>query len=215
MISPASPFRIYRVNTDFPASDHENECWGLAEPAIVSTNWDGSVAEAGRHFGASALWSDTAVYFRFFANQKEPLVVAPNPKIDSKTPGLWERDVCEVFIAPDTQHLKQYYEFEVAPTGEWLDLAIDSTGGERITNWEYQSGMEVAARIEEQSPTMAMKIPWEAFGTKPNEGDVWRGNIFRCVGKEPNRGYLAWQPTLTDKPNFHVPEKFGKFAFVG
>jgi alpha-galactosidase len=61
---------------------------------------------------------------------------------------------------------------------------------------------------------MAIKIPWEALGRKPKPGDIWLGNIFRCVGSDPDRGYLAWQPTLTEKPNFHVPEKFGMFSFV-
>ena len=74
--------------------------------------------------------------------------------------------------------------------------------------------MEAAAKIEKNRIVMAMKIPWTAFGKKPDLGDVWLGNIFRCVGKDPNRGYLAWQPTLTEKPNFHVPERFGRFTFV-
>ena len=83
-----------------------------------------------------------------------------------------------------------------------------------MTDWDYRPGMEAAAGIEENRVIMAMKIPWKAFGKKPNAGDVWLGNIFRCVGKEPERGYLAWQPTFTEKPNFHVPEKFGEFVFV-
>jgi hypothetical protein len=62
---------------------------------------------------------------------------------------------------------------------------------------------------------MALKVPWSAFGRKPRPGDVWLGNLFRCVGKDPNRGYLAWSPTLTKVPNFHVPERFGEFVFVG
>jgi hypothetical protein len=49
---------------------------------------------------------------------------------------------------------------------------------------------------------------------KPKSGDVWLGNLLRCVGRDPDRGYLAWQPTMTEKPNFHVPEKFGEFEFV-
>ena len=213
MTSPKSPFQIYRVDTDFPASDLENGCWDLANPIVISRNWNGSTAETARHFSASGLWSDTAVYFRFLANQNEPLVVSSEAEIDKKTLGLWERDVCEVFIGPDLNQPKQYFEFEVAPTGEWIDLALDSRSGERMTDWEYHSRMEAAARIENHRVLMAVKIPWAAFGRKPMAGDVWLGNIFRCVGKEPNRGYLAWQPTLTGKANFHVPDKFGRFKF--
>ena len=60
---------------------------------------------------------------------------------------------------------------------------------------------------------MAIKVPWEAFGARPGIGDVWLGNLFRCVGTGSTRGYLAWQPTETETPNFHVPEKFGEFLF--
>jgi hypothetical protein len=58
-----------------------------------------------------------------------------------------------------------------------------------------------------------MKVPWTAFGKKPESGDVWLGNLFRQVGSGETRGYLAWSPTMTRTPNFHVPEKFGEFVF--
>jgi hypothetical protein len=61
---------------------------------------------------------------------------------------------------------------------------------------------------------MAIKIPWAAFDRKPTAGDVWVGNIFRQVGFGETRGYLAWSPTMTPEPQFHVPEKFGEFVFA-
>jgi hypothetical protein len=61
---------------------------------------------------------------------------------------------------------------------------------------------------------MAFKIPWKAFGGKPATGDVWLGNLYRAVGTGDTRGYLAWSPTMTKDPQFHVPEKFGEFVFV-
>jgi hypothetical protein len=214
MSSAESAFQIHQVENDFPAFDFENDGWDSSERVVVTRNWDASTAAAGRHFSVSAVWSDSAIYFRFLADQRELLVVDPDPQLERKTSGLWERDVCEVFIAPDVSRPNHYSEFEVAPTGEWLDLAIDSSSGERVTDWDYRSGMEAAARIEANRVIMAIKIPWKAFGRKPEGGAVWQGNIFRCVGEEPNRGYLAWQPTLTATPNFHVPEKFGEFVFV-
>ncbi len=63
---------------------------------------------------------------------------------------------------------------------------------------------------------IAMRIPWEAFGRgAPRRGEVWRVNLFRCVGAEPERGYLAWRPTRTELPNFHVPDAFGRLRFGG
>jgi hypothetical protein len=74
--------------------------------------------------------------------------------------------------------------------------------------------MESAARIETGKVSMAIKIQWKAFGKTPKVNDVWKGNLFRCVGSGETRGYLAWSPTETETPNFHVPEAFGEFEFV-
>ena len=188
--------------------------WAAAEAITVRTYWSGETAPDGRHFTARLLWSVSAFHVLFEADQAEPLVISDEPDLARKTIGLWERDVCEIFIAPDGAEPRRYFEFEAAPTGEWLDLGIDLTSGERVTDREYTSGIEVAAQVEESRVLIAMKIPWEAFGSRPQPGDVWLGNIFRCVGTGPDRGYLAWQPTRTPEPQFHVPEAFGEFRFV-
>jgi len=159
------------------------------------------------------LWSAKALYVRFDAAQRGPLVVSDKPDTSKKTMRLWDRDVCELFLAPDREQPKRYAEFEIAPTGEWLDLMVDWTKDEP-RDLGYLSGMEPAVRIEKGMVTMAMKVPWTAFEKKPGPGDVWLGNLFRQVGSGDTRGYLAWQPTMTEKPNFHVPEAFGEFVFV-
>ncbi len=92
-------------------------------------------------------------------------------------------------------------------------MGIYQKPDERITDWNYNSGMQTAARIEKDKVITALKVEWKAFGVTPKADDVWLGNILRCVGREPTRGYLAWQPTLTKEPSFHVPEAFGDFEF--
>lgn len=186
--------------------------WG--EVVTIDKYWSGEAAPDGRHFSARLLWSKQAFIIRFDAASDEALVISSDPDTTSKVIGLWDNDVCEVFVAPDRNEPRRYFEFEVAPTGEWLDVAIDLTSGERVPDWNYHSGMEAAAKIEDGRVLMAIKIPWEGFGKRPEPGDIWLGNIFRCVGKDPDRGYLAWQPTLTETPNFHVPRAFGEFQFV-
>lgn len=209
-----SVFKIIHLDHDFAVGDLMNVGWNRAEPRLINRYWSGLTAPVGRQFVTHALWSKIALYVRFDTNQKEPLIISNDPDITRKTPWLWDRDVCEIFIAPDRTTPNKYFEFEVAPTGEWLDLAIDSTSGERITDWDFASGMESAARIEEGKVVLAFKISWTAFGMTPTPGDIWLANIFRCVGSGPERGYLAWQPTETLTPDFHVPSKFGEIQFV-
>lgn len=205
---------IKYISEDFSISELDNKVWKKAKSIKTKHYWSGDEAPKGRRFKTKLLWSDTSLYVRFEANQKEPLVVSDEPNLESKTKGLWDRDVCEIFLAPRKEEFRKYFEFEVAPTGEWIDLGIYQKPDERITDWDYKSGMKTAALIEDKKVIMAFKVKWNAFGVTPKVGDVWLGNILRAVGKDPDRGYLAWSPTLTEKPNFHVPEKFGQFEFV-
>jgi alpha-galactosidase len=206
---------ISHISEDFSIDRLDYPAWDAAPPVVVSKYSSGKAAAKGREFSARLLWSDTGLYVKFDASQSEPLVVSDQPDLTQKIKGLWNRDVCEIFIAPDRKNRNKYFEFEIAPTGEWVDLGIEVTPAERKTDWDYRSGMTSAVRVEKDKVVMAIKIPWSAFGARPKAGDVWLGNLLRCVGKDPDRGYLAWQPTKTAKPNFHVPEKFGEFRFVG
>lgn len=205
---------IRHFATDISINDFNAPDLKTAERAEINRYWNGEEAPHFRHSCVKMAWSANALYAVFDASQEGEPVIAENPDLRKKTMNLWDRDVVEIFLAPDKEEPRIYFEFEAAPTGEWLDVAIDSTSGTRLSDWDYESGMETTARIKKNSIVIAVKIPWNAFGKKPEAGDVWLGNILRCVGKEPDRGYLAWSPTFTEQPNFHVPEYFGEFHFV-
>jgi hypothetical protein len=187
--------------------------WEECEPVLIARLWSGACAPVERHTEARICWSDEALHVRFVCNQHEPLVVSAEPKTDRKTLGLWDRDVCEIFVAPNTARPERYFEFEVAPNGEWVDLGILVMSEGRETDWEFTSGLQAAAKIESKVVILGMAIPWSASIPKPKQGDVWLVNLFRCVGPEAPDRYLAWRPTYTPEPAFHVPEAFGKLRF--
>jgi alpha-galactosidase len=204
---------VRRLQEDLDISGLDSDLW-RGDLARITRYWSGEPASESRSCAAQLLWSDAALYVRFEAARGDELVISDAPVLTDKTLGLWDRDVCEIFVAPDRYQPDQYFEFEVAPTGEWVDLAIEWSPQGRKTDASYRSNMITAARIEIDKVVMAMRIDWEAFGRVPQTGDIWLGNLFRCVGRTPERGYLAWQPTLTEVPNFHVPDAFGEFAFM-
>jgi len=206
--------KIVHLNREIDVNDLNDHAWNRAQPVRIKTYWSGEKAPEARHFSTQLLWSDTALYIRFDANQNEPLIVSAAPDKTRKTMNLWDRDVCEIFIAPDKNEPNKYFEFEIAPTGEWIDLGIRVTPEKRETDWDYRSGMGSAASIENGRVVMAVKIPWRALGRTPKSGDIWLGNLFRCVGIGKTRGYLSWMATKTKQPSFHVPAKFGEFRFV-
>jgi hypothetical protein len=204
---------VNHISADLQIAELSHPTWRTAKPVALNRYWSGTDAPATRHAVARLLWSDTSLYVRFDSAQEGPLVVSDTPDLQSKTLGLWDRDVCEIFVAPDKSEPRRYFEFEASPVGEWVDLTIDLTSGMRRIDVDYESGMSVAASSSEDKTITVMQVPFKAFGKRPSAGDVWLGNLFRCVGKDPDRGYLAYNPTETTVANFHVPEKFVGFEF--
>ena len=201
------------IASDIRVNDLENPRFRSATAVPIAHLWSGEEAPPGRHAEGRILWTDQALCVRFVCRQTEPLIVSSNPQLDQKTLGLWDRDVCEIFIAPDPSAPELYFEFEAAPTGEWVDLGIHLTPLGRETDWNFYSGMTTAARVAQEEFTLMLRIPWGVAIPKPKTGDVWRVNLFRCVGLGNGR-YLAWRPTHTPEPNYHVPEAFGWLKFV-
>jgi len=197
------------------ASDLDHPAWQGARPVAIERYWSGEDAPAPRQAEARILWSETELCVRFDCRQTEPLVVSPQPQTERKEIGLWDRDVCELFIAPDRELPERYFEFEAAPNGEWLDLAVRHKPDTRDTDWNFSSGMTVASRLSPGRVMIALRVPWEALGRVPQFGEEWRANLFRCVGEGESRGYLAWRPTYTPEPDFHVPGAFGLIRFTG
>jgi len=159
-------------------------------------------------------WTVKNLYFLFSCPYQE-LFLRPNPSTTTETNKLWNWDVAEIFIGSDFKNIRRYKEFELSPQGEWLDLDIDLTKLHHEEGWTWNSGFQVAARIDEQAHIWygAMKIPWAALDdTPPSVGKTLRVNFFRSQGPLSNRKEVAWQPTMSE--TFHVPERFGLLQLV-
>jgi Carbohydrate family 9 binding domain-like len=193
--------------------DFDELTWHECQPVEITRLWSGEPASPTRYASARVYWTSRALHVRFDCVQTEPLIVSNSPRIDRKTLGLWDRDVCEIFLAPDARNPSRYFEFQAAPTGEWVDLGITITPSGRETDWDFASGLTAAAELRPEQLVIGMRIPWSEAVPKPQARDKWRVNVFRCAGPESPERYLAWRPTRTAEPNFHVPEAFGWLRF--
>ena len=159
-------------------------------------------------------WSDRNLYLLFICPY-EQLYSKPNPSTTRETNGLWEWDVSEVFIGTDFQNIKHYKEFEVSPHGEWVDLDIDRNPDPPNHNWQWNSGFEVNARIDDKEKIWygEMRIPMDKIDQrKPQASQELRINFYRFQGPPPDRKRIVWQPTNAD--HYHVPEAFGRLRMV-
>jgi hypothetical protein len=210
---PAAEVKAAWIALDPDVKDADSPFWQSATAVAITNRWSGEVAPPEQHSEVRLLWTDQALHVRFVCRQTEPPLVSADPQFEKKSIGLWNRDVCEIFIAPDPNAPRRYFEFEAAPSGEWIDLAINFESAKRETDFEFDSGMSVFASKAGEELSITMRIPWTDSIPKPEAGDRWRVNLFRCVGTG-NERYLAWRPTYTEEPNFHVPDVFGWLHFV-
>lgn len=197
------------------AADFTHAAWRAAPPLAIDRTWRGDAASEALGTTARVLWTHAHLWFGF---------ECPFTELDADTEFdvtverhcLWDRDVCEAFVrSPHEPRHDSYKEFEVAPTAQWCDLAIHRPRLDVDINW--QSGMETAAAIDQAARVWraVMRIPFSAFGMTPDVDDHWAVNLFRISRVAGERQYLAYAPTGTDTPDFHVPECFVPLVFAG
>jgi Carbohydrate family 9 binding domain-like len=159
-------------------------------------------------------WTVANFYVLFVCPYRQ-LHLKPNPDLAAETYELWNWDVAEVFIGEDFTNIRRYKEFEVSPQGEWVDLDVNLDNPPHETGWVWQSGIQVASRIDAPRSTWYgfMRIPWRSISSQqPTPGSQFRINFYRCQGSGPDRKYIAWQPP--HRPSFHTPECFGTLTLA-
>jgi len=130
---------------------------------------------------------------------------------------LYQEDVVEVFLAPE--RLTRYFELEVNPLGTTFDAIIDSPDGHRATmkadiEWTCHD-LFAGVRKTDGVVETVIRIPFASLGRgTPADGETWRANFYR-IDRSATHGdeFSAWQATLKQPPDFHVPAAFGAIRF--
>jgi hypothetical protein len=165
----------------------------------------------------ASFWTTAYVYFGFRCEYATLNVYQGEDPAQERWE-LWNRDVVEIFANPDPERVNHYYEFEVAPNNQWIDLEID-LDKTPFNDASWNSGFEHATRVDarEHQWTCEMRIPLRALGVEaisPNA--AWRINFFRADGPRDDhqRRFLSWSPIRGAKRTFHAPTNFGLIRFV-
>ena len=186
------------------------EHWENARPVAFCTDWQGKNPDPGQETVVRVLWTPRTLYLRFECRYRE-LYLFSDAEPNGRRDHLWDRDVAEAFLQPDPSRARFYKEFEVSPDGMWIDLDISPNGLA-----DLKSGLQRSVFLDEESHiwTAELAIPMKALTANFDPKAVWRANFYRIEGTKEPRTYLAWQPTGTQQPNFHVPSAFGKLRFT-
>src|SRR6185437_2653660 len=164
-------------------------------------------------------WTAHYLYLAFWCHyQTLNVYQGENPATERW--GLWEKDVAEVFINPQPERPLHYYEFEIAPTNQWIDLEID-LGNHPFNDWKWNSGFEHATKIDSVHHvwTAEMRIPVRSMKVERIRANAeWKLNFYRNdgPGSEDERRKLSWSPVPKKVPVlFHQPASFGTIRFAG
>ena len=185
--------------------------WQSAQPVRFHSDWQGKNADPALETEVRVLWSPMFLYLRFVCSYRE-LFVFEDSEPNGRRDHLWDRDVAEAFLQPEPSVQRRYREFEVAPNGMWIDLDISPSGLA-----DLKSGLTRSVHVDAERKiwTAELTIPMGSLTAHFDPKKIWRANLYRVEGNAEPRQYLAWQPTHTPQPNFHVPKAFGTLRFAG
>lgn len=195
----------------------------LDKPAWRRTSWvEFDHDMSGSHYYPEAAtrvashWTSAYIYFAFRCKYST-LNIYEGEDPTKERWELWNRDVVEVFLNPQPERVPHYYEFEVAPNNQWIDLEIDKTKTP-FNDASWDSHFEHTTQVDSKNQiwTCEMRIPISSMNAiAPKAGTEWRVNFFRADGPGDNshRRLIAWS-TIPEGKSFHVPERFGVIRFI-
>jgi hypothetical protein len=165
----------------------------------------------------ASLWTPTFVYFAFWCKYRTLNIYEADDSAKERWE-LWNRDVIEAFINPQPERFLHYYELEVGPNNQWIDLEIDLTKTP-MNDAGWNSGFQHATRVDAVHKVwmVEMCIPVKSMGVNGVQpGDEWRLNLYRAdgPGDDTKRRFMAWsQLPAGTSTSFHQPASFGIIKF--
>jgi hypothetical protein len=209
-----SAFRSGFANEDVVLDTNPRSAFWQGAPSVYAEvdNW--GKMESAYRTNVRSRWTKNNLYLLFECPYEE-LYLNPSPHPAQETNELWNWDVAELFIGSDFDHIRRYKEFELSPQGEWVDLDINLDLPDHTLGWTWNSGIQVAARIDAKAKIWygAMRIPFTALDTRPPvAGRTFRANLFRSQGPPGRHKSVTWKAPMSE--TFHTPEKFGLLELV-
>ncbi len=197
----------------------DDAAWKNAAPIEFQFPWDEQTG-AKQKTTARLLWDDEFLYVGYECEDTDIIALYQNR--DDPT---YKDDAVEIFINPDASQ-SLYYGMEMNALAtlydyfyvfpKFLIARLNFDGVQLATS--IRGTLNVTGDKDE-GWSLEVAIPWKNFTelTKtlpPAPGSVWRANLNRWDGTEPNRRLSQWSNSGMKTPNPHNPARFGELVFV-
>lgn len=136
---------------------------------------------------------------------------------------VYEDSCVEFFVSPADDGI--YYNFEFNSIGAFLighgtgrhnSRRIDPAVAGKVHCLPSAGTEPFPERQGQQEWTLTVAIPLSVFfrhDIANLEGREFRANFYKCGDGLTQPHYLSWNPVLSEEPDFHRPEYFGKIYF--
>lgn len=138
-------------------------------------------------------------------------------------------DSCvEFFFTPNEEAESGYFNLEMNCGGTLLfHYQVVPRKGTRVSDEDLEK-IEVAAHLpgcvdpeitDSTIWTVQYRLPVAILDryadkvVKPGPGVVWRANFYKCGDETSHPHWLTWAEVDRPRPDFHVPESFGRLIF--
>lgn len=118
----------------------------------------------------------------------------------------YEYDVVELFVRNASSGTPGYYEFEVSPYNQSLQVNVVEPRQEYY--FGVRNGFTHTATIAPGGWEAEMKIPLASIGWDGGEPVQLVGNAYAALGVDEQRVYWSLFELPPGKPDFHVPSAF-------
>lgn len=185
-----------------------DDAWSTTPAVTFDTDWSGKPTASSTK--VRALWNEHALYLLWEVSGTG-LDTDHSRPIDVEREGLYKEDCVEIFFTPNPAEPKKYFEIELGPYGHYFDLAIDKRANTSDIHWSSGARIGTTQDPPNHSAVIEVALTSPDILRSLKSGANLPINMFRMEGKGTQQ-YLAWSPTHTPRPSFHVPEAFGTLS---
>ena len=222
---PQSPmeYTVFRTPTPIDINADWNKPAWKDIPIVNIANYMGEIPDFRPVAQAKMQYDDDNLYLIFHVEDK--FVTCVTDKINGP---VWEDGCVEFFFAPDTVFPLHYYNLEINCIGVPLmryttipraiftslkkkDIKKINIAHSIPKPFKEDINEEITWTIEYSLPLSLLKKYSEV--TQPGKGIVWKANFYKISEKGNNPHFITWAPVNREKPDFHVPEDFGRLVF--
>ena len=141
---------------------------------------------------------------------------------------VWEDSCVEFFFSPGPDVERGYFNLEANCKGVFLlQYHLNDREINEFVDLDDCAQIEIAhsltRNVEQESAdpevwTLEYKLPISILSKymkveTPGPGVSWRANFYKCADKTSHPHWLTWAPVDFPRPNFHLPEFFGRLEF--